>query len=285
MRVLLQVENGFYKEQKTMSTTQVEKTQSEQTAGKDELVARFNQAFDFHQQGKLLDAIPIYKSILSNDPSHVHTLINLGQALGHSEDKEDIHAAIMYYRKALAQPACPAIAHYNVGNLYQRTGQLEQAIDSYHQALAGDETMHLAWYQLGNVFYSQKMVSKALEAYNKAIAVSQDNPSYFYCRARCYLNQKNYTNAITDASTAMTLCPKNPVPLQSLLGEAYYNIQNYTKAIIHCTLTTRLELNNYNHWLALSVVLKSANREEEAKAVFEKAKQLAPEGTFLGEAV
>ena len=218
-------------------------------------------------------------------PTHVHTLINLGQALGRSEDKEDMHAAIMYYQKALAQPTCPAIAHYNVGNLYQRTGQLEQAIDSYHQALAGDETMHLAWYQLGNVFYSQKRVSKALEAYNKAIGISQDNPSYFYHRACCYLNQKDYTNAITDASVAMTLCPKNPVPLQSLLGEAYYHKGDIAKAMIHCTIASRMEPNNHRHWLALSVVLKSANREEEAKAVFEKAKQLAPEGTFSGAAV
>ena len=265
----------------THNTTQIE--QDANKATQDNIEAQFNQAFDLHQQGKLSDAVPAYQGILLNNPTHVNSLINLGQALGLSEDKEDMQTAIDCYHKALEQSQCPVIVHYNLGNLYLRSNEIEQAIDSYKRALSGDEKKnqhHLAWHKLGNIYYRQKMMTNAIDAYDNAVRLSGHNPSYYYARARCFMAQKDYTKVIVDACVALTYSPRYLAPLQHLLGHAHYCQNNYDQAEAHFTVATHISPNNYEYWLGLSLVFKKSGQDEKAKFAFEKAKALRPSKTL-----
>ena len=235
---------------------------------------QFINAVDLHKQGKLDSAIPIYREILSSNPDHIESLINLGQALSRSEDKEDISIAIDCYEKALKQPGCPGVAHYNLGNLYQRSNRLEEAVNSYNQALSDNEEMHLAWYQLGNIHQKQGQLDKAISDLDKAIELSEDNPAYFYRRAFCHYQKEEYQKVVVDAVTALTLSPENPVAVQSLLGQAYYHTENYNRAVIHFGLARRFEPSNPGHLMDLGAALRLAGKVKESDLMIGLAKKL-----------
>jgi tetratricopeptide (TPR) repeat protein len=86
--------------------------------------------------------------------------------------------AIQYYQKALQQDVLPLLkvaAHNNLGNLYERKGELEAARSQYEMVIRINPRLPLGYYNLGLVKKQQGDLWGAIASYETAIRL---NPAY-----------------------------------------------------------------------------------------------------------
>ena len=91
-----------------------------------------NQAFKFHSQGKISEAVKLYQYLINQGSNDHKVFSNYGgilRSLGNVQDAE------ISYRKAIKLQPDFAIAHFNLGNLLSDLGNLQNAEISYRKAI------------------------------------------------------------------------------------------------------------------------------------------------------
>ena len=107
-----------------------------------------NQAFKFHSQGNISEAVKFYQYFISQGFKDHRVFASYGvilKNLGKSQDAE------LSYRKAIEIKPDYAEARYNLGNLLKGLGNLKDAELSYRKAIEIKPDLAEAHYNLGNV--------------------------------------------------------------------------------------------------------------------------------------
>jgi len=94
--------------------------------------AGFEQATEYHRQGRLDEAEAVYRELLKRQPAAVEVLLALGVLLAQRQNLTE--AAELMGRAAEADPGNVA-AHMNHGNLLRMLGRHEDALASYNRFL------------------------------------------------------------------------------------------------------------------------------------------------------
>ncbi len=82
------------------------------------------------------------------------------------------HDSESLWRWALAVNPVSSMAHYNLGEVLQRDGRLEEAIDHIRLALQGDPTDEQAHYNLGVLLHRRGELDEAVVRYRRAIQIN-----------------------------------------------------------------------------------------------------------------
>lgn len=118
----------------------------------------FNQAVSLTEI-RPLEAIWIYREILSTDPNNPWVNFNLGTLY---YNHRGFAEAGRYYTAAIASSPGWAAAHFNLGNVYDELGQFALAITEYKKAIALEQDYADAHYNLaltyGRAFYPRKAI-------------------------------------------------------------------------------------------------------------------------------
>ena len=109
-------------------------------------------ALQFHNEGRLEDAVRAYKAVLATDPTNKFAFYNLGVI---AQDKKDYAEAIVNYDKTLALDEAFNPARYNRGLAYRDSNQVDKAIADLRAVIAADKTNASAMYNLGQMLISQ----------------------------------------------------------------------------------------------------------------------------------
>lgn len=167
--------------------------------------ALFSEAVRLHQTGRIEDAVPLYKRILSLDVNHVNACSNLGVAfisLGRPEE------AVRFLERALAIDPRHGGAHTNLAAALSMLGRLDDAAAHYVTSLTIDPDNAEAHNDLANVLHTQGRFQEAMTHYDKAIAI---NPAY----AEAHLNRseiKTFQPGDPDIAVLEVLAVRKDLP-------------------------------------------------------------------------
>ncbi len=178
-----------------------------------------------HQSGDLDEAESLYKQILQIHPECVDKqeylakedrpiiICNLGNIF---EKQGKLDAAVEHYQKTLQLKPDYAEAYYNLGNVFQRQGKLEAAVESYQQALKIKPEIAQAHSNLGIVFQKQGQLRAAIESYQQALKIKPDYPETHYKLGNIFLQQGQLRAAIESYQQALKFQPES--------GDVYHNL-------------------------------------------------------------
>ncbi|MBI3898547.1 MAG: tetratricopeptide repeat protein [Gammaproteobacteria bacterium] len=102
-------------------------------SGANDVRLLFRDACLMQQQGRLDEALAVYKKVVALKPDYAEAYNNMGLAL-QQQGKLDESAAC--YGNSIMHKPEVASTHYNLGNLLQDQGRPDEAIASYRKALA-----------------------------------------------------------------------------------------------------------------------------------------------------
>jgi predicted O-linked N-acetylglucosamine transferase (SPINDLY family) len=198
----------------------------------------FAQALQFHHQGKLAQAEPLYAQVLAARPDHndalqMMALIKL--AKGEAADALKLIGAAMRGRKPSPQVLL------NQGLILNALARHQEALDSFDAALKQKSKFAEAHNNRGAALAALNRHQDALDGYRKAIGIKPDYAEAHYNAGSCLRVLGRYDKALTSLDRALALRP------------------NYAKA--H---------NNRGN------VLESTNRVAEALECYDKALALDP---------
>ena len=103
------------------------------------------------------------------------TLLDIFKLAVKSHQKNNLEEAHNLYNQVLKIDPNYAYAHNNLGNIFQKLGDLQNAKDSFEKAIEIDPNYAAANNNLGNTYKELGEYPKALSCYEKAIEV---NPNY-----------------------------------------------------------------------------------------------------------
>ncbi|MDY7039756.1 MAG: tetratricopeptide repeat protein, partial [Chloroflexota bacterium] len=93
-------------------------------------------------------------------------------------DRQALDEARRHYETAVALEPSFALAHYNLGVVYEESGMPEATIEAYKQALSLDPRLAQAYHSLGLVHLNQNRLSEAVEALEQAVELDPTRPRF-----------------------------------------------------------------------------------------------------------
>jgi tetratricopeptide (TPR) repeat protein len=269
--------------------------------------ATLERASALHQQGRLSEAVPLYREVLTLEPRNVDALHRLGVALASLGDFE--RATVLLSGAAQLAPQSAAI-QANLGGALSSTGRWQEALTAYERALSSEPRLPAALRGQAAALMQLGRHEAATVAFRKAVrAMPQDDQawnglgvvlertgqagearSHFVhavelnpANAHAHLNlglleaaAGRNTEALASFERALALRPTNPILHANLgtqllaLGRASDALESFERAL---TLQPDDPTTHYNRGLALFAL----KRVSEAQASFERALALAPD--------
>jgi tetratricopeptide (TPR) repeat protein len=175
--------------------------------------ALYRVALNFHQQGRLTDAVAAYRRFLNLQPNDAEAHNNLGVALkslGH------LNEAVICHETALRlQPNYPE-AHNNLGAALRQQGKIEEAIISYQQALKIKPDYAQAHSNLGNALQQAGRGREAIACYSQALRYQPNYIDAYYNLGITLMNLGDHPQAETAFQKALSLRPIFPQALNNL---------------------------------------------------------------------
>jgi tetratricopeptide (TPR) repeat protein len=134
-------------------------------------ITEANVGTELQAQGKLDEAIALYRSSLTRDPNDAVTRANLGAALAATGRLDE---AIAEYRAALTLAPNDADGHYNLANALMTRGDAAAAAGHFEKALGIDPRLGEAHLNLGNALVELGQTEAAAAHYRRAIELRPD---------------------------------------------------------------------------------------------------------------
>lgn len=231
-------------------------------------MAQTNFGLMLEAEGKLDEAISLYRQALQLAPDSAKSHNNLGVAL---QKQGKINEAIDHYRLSLQLKPNYAPAHYNLGDALDTQGKLDEAISHYYQALDIDSDYAPLHHSLGRVLQLQGKFDEAIAHYSKALEIEPDHAEAHNNLGQILAGRGELDKAIIHNRIALRLDP-NSASAHINLGMALGLKDNYTEAVRHYEQALRLDPNQpvaYNN-MGLAT-LKLGGTPKEAAEWFRKA--------------
>lgn len=131
------------------------------------------EASQLQNQGRIAEAIDLYRKALAIEPRLPEVYNNLGAAYQSVKRQEEARDA---FAQAIVLKADFAEAHNNLGNALKALGNNEAAIESYRNAIALNPTFAPAEFNLGNTLQAAGNLADAESAFRRALAIRPNYP-------------------------------------------------------------------------------------------------------------
>jgi tetratricopeptide (TPR) repeat protein len=139
--------------------------------------------------------------------------------------------ALAAFEKAISLNKKFDSAYAEMGNIYNRSGNIDYSILNYKKALAVNPKYTEALVGMGKIYRdARKNFDSALIYYNAAAKIDSTNKEIFYALAWTHNAKKEYDQAIPYAVRALEI-DNNYRPAYGELGHAYRATKKYTEAI------------------------------------------------------
>ncbi|WP_129633742.1 serine/threonine-protein kinase [Candidatus Oscillochloris fontis] len=146
--------------------------------------------------------------------------VTFSQDYGLTENPISLNASEENYQLAIDLLPDVALFHSNLGYLYNKSEDYEQARTAFEAALDADPNYSDAQLGIGWSYYSQDQDAKADEAFDTALRIDPNNPNTHYAKGRISFNNDDYGAAISYFERATQLNPRSSYN-QVWLARAY----------------------------------------------------------------
>ncbi|WP_269603967.1 tetratricopeptide repeat-containing sulfotransferase family protein [Prochlorococcus marinus] len=232
-----------------------------------------NQAFKFHSQGNIKEAVRYYQDFIDQGLSDDRVFSNYGIIL---KNLGKLQEAELYTRKAITLNPNFEEAHSNLGSILRDLGKLQEAELSLRKAIEIKPDFAEAHYNLGSTLKDISKLKEAEFSYRKAIEIKPDFAEAYYNLGNTLKNLGKLQEAEISFSRAIELNPD--------LAEAYNNLGNILKdlgKLQEAELSTRkaieLNPNEPKAHLNLGTIFSDLSKLQEAELSTRKAIELNPD--------
>jgi len=211
-------------------------------------------AIALHKQGRIEDAIGLYRRGLSLDPADVSALRCLGTAY---KTLGQLELAVACFRRAVE--LCPAFceAWNNLGNTLSEQGDVDGAADCYRRAFTAQPQFAGAHFNYAQALDRLGRYDEAISAFGRAIELAPRSAEFYNGYARTLDRLGRFDEAVAAFRRATELAPRN-AEFYNGLGLALYESQHIDEALAAYDQAIRLRpefaLPRYNRshaWLLL----------------------------------
>jgi tetratricopeptide (TPR) repeat protein len=169
-------------------------------------------AIALQKQGRIEEAIPLYRRAIVQNPADASAYRCLGTAHKARGERELAKAC---FRRALELgPLFPA-AWNNLGNVLLDDGELDEAADCFRRAARIQPDFAGAHFNLGQVLSKQGQFDLAIDAYRKATAIEPQNADFHCASGATFFAAQRIDDALAACDRAIALRPD--------FGSAHYN--------------------------------------------------------------
>ena len=150
----------FSAEQRVVSRTPLTPLRPEPGDSPDDTTELFSRGIALEENPNTHnEAIATYLKVIEREPSHAAAHINVGTLY---YNRQDYALAEKHYRAAIASDSRYALAYFDLGNVLDETGRVQEAIQTYKTALQLAPTYADAHYNLALAFEKLKEPRRAL---------------------------------------------------------------------------------------------------------------------------
>ena len=257
---------GFGKESKSKK----KKVSNEKTKlSKEEII---NQAFRFHSQGNISEAVKFYKYFINNGFQDHRVFLNFGVILKNIGKYKE---AELLYRKAIDIKTDYAEAYSNLGIVLKNLGKLKEAELAYRKAIKIKPNYAMAHSNLGNLFRDLGNFQEAELAYRKAIKIKPEYAEGHYNLGNIFRDLGNFQEAELAYRKAIKIKP-NYAEGNYNLGVILKNLGNYKEAELAYRKAIKIKPDYVEAYLNLGNVFRDLGNFQEAESAYHKAIELNP---------
>lgn len=176
----------------------------------------FKQGFDMHKQGRLEEAISLYRQSIEAHPANHSAWSNLGVALHGLKRFEE---ALEAFNHAVSINNGDVDTQYNLGVLYLDMQRVDQAKSQFLTVISKNPNHGYAYNNLGHIFLEQEgKAQEALECFRNALLIEPDVARTHYNIAHCLEKLLKIPESIEFYRKAIDLDPN--------LVEAHWNLSH-----------------------------------------------------------
>jgi len=228
-------------------------------------------AWGYDRDGKISEAIELYRLSLMHDPKNLQAKIQLSDAF--RKEKLD-HLASAQLSEVLSIDSDNILALKKLGDLYLTNQIYSKAALIYQELLridSADERAHWAIFYIRKLEVKYDVALKTLEKIENLVGNKDETLIRIsFERAAIYRLQKNWQQELKYLESAYNLKP-NLYSHVSLLSDSYFRFKNWIKA---STILQRFtDTNDFNFEISEKLAYASIQTENYEVALREYAKQ------------
>lgn len=239
-----------------------------------------SQAMQLHQAGRLEQAEPLYRQVVTADSSHADALHLLGVLLHQRGQHEE---AVAFIGRAIARKRLVPEMHSNLGEALRAMGRLDEAARCYRKALQLRPNMPVAMKNLGNVLRDVGPIEEAIQCCRTAVQWMPQDPE---CRVNLGLALQKagqLEEAIAHLGAAVQMDARRR-EFWTSLGGALAKAARFEDAARCWGAAIQAHPQWFDAHLGLARALYSLSRLDESAAAFGRAAEIEPErGLALAE--
>jgi tetratricopeptide (TPR) repeat protein len=233
----------------------------------------FHEALRHQQEGRIHDAVALYKRVLAFEPGYADAHNNLAAAL---EAQGRIEEAMAHYERALVLKPGHARAHNNLGVVLVKQGRIEEALAHYERALALQPDYANAHNNLGIALEKQGRIDEAVAHYELALGIRPDHAGIHNNLGLALAQQGRIDEAVAHYERALTLKPDYAIAHNNL-GVALEKQSKIDEAVAHYERAIVLKPEYASAHNNLGLALVKRGRIDEAVVHYERALVHNPE--------
>lgn len=230
----------------------------------------FNLALIYEKLKMFNKAILTYKNVLSLNPNHFDSLVNLGIIL---YDSKEYMRSLKYLKYAHKTRPKSTLIFYYLGKLFKEVNDTESSLFNLNKCLEIDPTYYHAYVTLGDIFlYSDEVkLPKAEKVYRTALKYNSKGVEALTGLGTIHYIQEDFESANQYLEKAYTLNDKDYKVLLAY-GNTLVAINNYDLAEQIYIKAIQLGLNSFDVHLSLGNVYLSEGQTDKAIDQFKFAK-------------
>jgi protein O-mannosyl-transferase len=223
------------------------------------------------QSHQYANAETLYRTTIRANPSCWLAHVNLGILMVPDRPEE---AEASFY-EALRLKADLPEAHYNLGIIFHRRGQLGPAERYYRDALRLSPKLAEAHNNLGDVLRRTERVAEAIQSGERAIRLAPDSAETRYTLGLALREAGRLTEAVTQFGEAKRLGLEG-AELEYYLGASLHQAGRVGESIAHYAEAIRLKPDYPEAHANLGAALDTLGRADEAMAHYREALRVNP---------
>lgn len=168
-------------------------------------------------------------------------------------------------------------ALYKMAGEFYKSALYDKAIEYCQKAIALDPNYDEPYYGIGLAYAGKGDEEKAVENFQKVIELNPSNASAYTALGAIFLNKRDIEKAIGYLKKAIEVNPSCPPESYFNLGSAYYTKGDFEQAVKYFKKLVDLSPYDDQAHTFLGNCYLRMGKNEEARAAYTKAMQLAKE--------
>jgi tetratricopeptide (TPR) repeat protein len=235
-----------------------------------------NLALAYTQMGNYAEAVRTYQEAMKLAPNYSYLPYNLGLVSQRLNRRGEAEAA---YKKALELAPNDPMPLNALGYLAAASGKRADAERYYKEALAKDPNMLVARHNLAVLLSERKdRVDEAIGLWKENLVKDANHLPSRLSLARVLAEQGKVTDAIAEYDKIVKEKPEYAAA-RVALGTSQAKAGQRDAALGNLREAVKIQPGNLDAWDQIGDLEKAAGRQTEAKAAYEKAVELAQDGS------